>query len=228
MSGTLSIVATPIGNLKDITHRAVETLMVADLILAEDTRITSKLLSHYNIRTKVASLHEHSTDKELQKYIEVLQEGKHIALVTDAGTPGVSDPGGKFVDLVRTTGITCKIEPIPGASAVTALMSVSGVHAPNGTLFLGFPPTKKGRQTFLKTIVAEQDKFVIIFESGHRIVKFIDELNNVYPNCNLIIGRELTKMFEEVIKTNPAEYAAYLQKSLHHIKGEFVIGISKN
>lgn len=232
----LFIVATPIGNMEDITLRALRILKDIDIILAEDTRVTRKILNHFEIKEKkVLTLNEHTKDSEFEKYYTMLEEGKDLAFVSDAGTPGVSDPGGRFVEFICEYNKKreeynidpIKIIPIPGASSMTALASVSGVHTPEGMLFLGFPPHKKGRQTFLKEISSHRGKLVIIFESVHRIKKFCEELEefNTDGKLHLVVGRELTKMFEDIKYTTPKEYSKYLSDNEEVNRGEFVIGI---
>ncbi len=180
---TLYIVATPIGNLEDITLRALRVLSEVDFILCEDTRVTRKLLEHYNIKTPTVSYHQHSDLKKTEYILVLLSEGKNLALVSDAGTPGISDPGGKLVQKVfekfsAQGGKTeVSVESVPGPSAVTAALSISGIPT-DKFIFLGFPPHKKGRQSFLDKI-AESEYPVIVYESKHRIVKFLEELTTL-------------------------------------------------
>jgi 16S rRNA (cytidine1402-2'-O)-methyltransferase len=196
---TLYIVATPIGNLEDITMRALRILSEVDLILCEDTRVTIRLLNHYDIKTPTTSYHQHSDLKKIDSVLDKLASGKDIALVADAGTPGISDPGGKLVQAVieRFNGgadvetrdlaslhqrKVVLIEAIPGPSAVTAALSISGIPT-DKFVFMGFPPHKKGRQTFLRKI-AESEYPVVVYESKHRILKFLDELDNIESLMN--------------------------------------------
>jgi len=192
---TLYIVATPIGNLEDITLRALRILSEVDFILCEDTRVTQKLLSHYNISTTTISYHQHSDLHKIEHLLGLLKQGKNLALVSDAGTPGISDPGGKLVQAVierfgtdaseetqdlaslRGEGTEVNIESVPGPSAVTAALSISGIPT-DRFIFLGFPPHKKGRQTFLHKI-AESEFPVVVYESKHRIIKFLEELVHI-------------------------------------------------
>jgi 16S rRNA (cytidine1402-2'-O)-methyltransferase len=214
------VVATPIGNLADMSERAQKTLQKVDLILCEDTRVTRKLLDHYNIKTKTQSYHQHSKLSKVNQIKEMIKQGNNIALVSDAGTPGVSDPGGKLIsELVNEFGDDIKIIPIPGASAVTALLSVSGFSA-DKFVFMGFPPHKKGRQKFFKEL-ANQKYTVVIYESPHRILKTLDELLSVIGERPIAVGRELTKKFETI-------YFGTAQSIKDQIKskGEFVIAIS--
>jgi len=219
----LYIIATPIGNLEDITMRALRILGEVDFILAEDTRVTRKLLNHYEIKTKTISFHEHSKPEIYEKIAENLSEGKSFALVTDAGTPGVSDPGAKLVNYVRANLPEIKIEPIPGASALTTLLSVSGILEQNYK-FIGFIPKKKGRQTFFENLAHETESGtrIIFFESGHRIMKMAESLNDYYPDHEIIVGKELTKIHEDVMIGKPAEIFARLEEK-DKTKGEFVV-----
>ncbi|MBI2485084.1 16S rRNA (cytidine(1402)-2'-O)-methyltransferase [Candidatus Uhrbacteria bacterium] len=218
--GTLFVVATPIGNLQDISARAREILASADLVLCEDTRVTAKLLSVYDIHVRTAALHQHSTDAKHQAYIRLLAEGKTLALVSDAGTPAISDPGGRFVeDVLRALGDEAKIIPIPGPSAVTAVLSVSGFPADTFT-FLGFPPQKKGREAFFRSLV-HIEHTVVFYESIHRIVKALASLSALLPERQMVLCRELTKLHEHIYRGTPAQVTdALLGDS---IKGECVI-----
>lgn len=224
---TLYVVATPIGNLEDITLRALRILKEVDLILCEDTRVTKKLLEHYQIKKPLLSFHQHSDEKKIQEIIYHVSKGENIALVTDSGTPNVSDPGGKLVSTVADAFASagCKIEPIPGPSALTTLISVAGIDL-HEFLFLGFLPHKKGRQTLVKKIIAS-DIPVIVYESVHRVEKFFNELEKLGLGSDrqLIIGRELTKMFETIHRGNLTEIKEQLIKE--QIKGEFVIIIDR-
>lgn len=219
----LYIVATPIGNLEDITLRALRILKEVNLILCEDTRVTQKLLNHYNIKKPLVSYHEHSRLKKNEFIIKELKDGKNLALVTDAGTPGISDPGNKLIEEVLKEEI--KIVPIPGPSALGIIISVAGINLKE-FLFLGFPPHKKGRETFFKKI-ASQDLPVIYFESSHRIIKNLELLKSFDEKLNVIVGKELTKMFEEIIRGKIGEAVEYLQKNPEKTKGEFTIIIYK-
>lgn len=233
-TGILYIVATPIGNLGDITLRALETLKKVDLIACEDTRQTKKLLFHYAIEKPLISFHQHSKAIKFDKIVAKLKSGENVALVTDAGTPGISDPGNQLVEEVIANGIA--VIPIPGASALTALASVSGIDMQK-FIFLGFPPHKKGRETFFKKAVAAEFP-VVIYESPHRLVKNLELLSAIASgekqsrDCHglrprkdikLILGRELTKMFEEIIRGNAEEVLEYFQKNPGKIKGEITI-----
>lgn len=172
---TLYIVATPIGNLEDISMRALRILGEVDFVLCEDTRTTGKLLSHYEIKTPTISYHQHSDSRKNEQILNMLGEGKNLALVSDAGTPGISDPGGKLVAaVVERFGEDVKIESVPGPSAVTAALSISGVPT-DRFVFMGFPPHKKGRQTFIRKVI-ESDLPAVVYESKHRILKLLEEI----------------------------------------------------
>lgn len=219
MKGILYITATPIGNLEDITLRALRILKEVDVIACEDTRVTKKLLNHYNIETSCISCHQHSDSAKLQSLVGMLLEGKSIALVTDAGTPGISDPGNILVQRAIENGI--QVVPIPGASALGALVSVAGIDMQK-FLFLGFPPHKKGRETFFKKVVAFEIP-VIYYDSPHRVIKNLELLKSISPEKKIIIGRELTKMFEEIIRGDIEEVVEYFEKNPEKVKGEFVV-----
>jgi 16S rRNA (cytidine1402-2'-O)-methyltransferase len=218
-TGILYIVATPIGNLQDITLRALDVLKKVDLVACEDTRLTKKLLFHYKIEKSLISFHQHSRLEKFDKIIAELKDGKNVALVTDAGTPGISDPGNQLVAEAVKNEI--KIVPIPGVSALGAIISVAGIDMQK-FVFLGFPPHKKGRETFFKEI-AELKHPAVYYESPHRIIKNLELLNNLSAEKNIIIGRELTKMFEEIVRGKVSEALLYFQQNSDKIKGEFVI-----
>ncbi len=197
--GSLSIISTPIGNLADITFRAIEVLKSVDIILCEDTRVTQKLLNHYEIKKITISYHRHSDEKKVVEIREFLELGKHVALVTDAGTPGICDPGNLLIHKLVESMDTLLIIPIPGVSAVVTALSISGFQA-DKFLFLGFPPHKKGRQTFFQ-IVADSSYTVVFYESSHRITKAIAQLVNVLDSSQEVcICRELTKKFESIYR----------------------------
>ena len=219
---TLYIVATPIGNLGDITVRAIETLKQVDAILCEDTRTTKKLLDHYDIKNTTISYHSNSTLAKEDKIIEMLEAGKNLALVSDAGTPTISDPGVLLVrHLQNHFGDNLKIITIPGASAVTAALSISGV-ASSEFLFLGFLPHKKGRETLFKEI-AQSERSVIFYESTHRIEKCLESLEKFVPKRRIVICRELTKMFEQTIYGTAKDIKEYFKRNKDKIRGEFVV-----
>jgi len=218
MTSKLFIVSTPIGNLGDITLRAIETLKEVDFVLCEDTRVSKKLLDFYNIDTPTRSLHHHSSERELRENYELLEQGKNLALVSDAGTPGISDPGNLFIDFILKRGSEVEIIPINGVSAVTAILSVSG-FATDKFVFLGFIPQKKKRQAFLEEI--NDSKYTtVFFESNHRIEKCIAEMGEILDGDRRVcIGRELTKKFETVYRGSMSE----ILDTQISAKGEFVI-----
>ncbi|MBC8464852.1 MAG: 16S rRNA (cytidine(1402)-2'-O)-methyltransferase [Parcubacteria group bacterium] len=225
MSATLSIVATPIGNLEDITLRALRVLGEVDVILCEDTRVTKKLLGKYDIHTKTMRYDAHSSEKTRADIDALLEEGKHIALVSDAGTPGISDPGTHLVAHVRKHfGVTVIIEAIPGASALTTALSGAGIPSP-AFLFLGFLPHKKGRQTLFEEI-ARSERAVVFYESPHRIMKTLESLREHLPERRIVLARELTKIHEEYVHGTPEEVILYLEEHPDHVRGEFVVIVS--
>ena len=216
----LYLVPTPLGNLEDITLRALRILKEVNGVLCEDTRVTKKLLTHFDIPQKTMSFHEHSDERKKETIMQKLLAGESWALVTDAGTPGVSDPGNALVERALEQGV--RVEPIPGVAAVTALVSVAGVDM-REFVFLGFPPHKKGRQTFFQEVLASKYPSVY-FESPHRIVKNIDLLIELGgAEKQLIIGRELTKLYEEVIRGSAQEVQQYFVDSPDKVRGEFTI-----
>lgn len=215
--GNLYIVATPIGNLEDITLRAQRILEEVDLIAAEDTRNTPKLLQRYNIKTKLISLHQHSRPHELAHIIDLLKEGKNIALVSDAGTPGIADPGQKLIEQAVKENIA--ITPLPGASAVTTLLSISGLPTDQFT-FLGFIPKKKGKATLIKKM-ADLIWPIVLFISPYQLIKTLTEISVAYPNTEVVVGRELTKKFEEINRGPIQDIISHYQKKA--IKGEFTV-----
>jgi len=228
--GILRIVATPIGNLEDISLRALRVLKEADVILCEDTRITHRLLSHYQIKTPTISYHQHSNNLKVDKLLDLLRDNKNLALVTDAGTPGLSDPGSKLVSLVRDEfGDQVLIESVPGVSALTATLSISGIGFDH-FLFLGFLPNKKGRQTKLKEIF-KSEYSVIVYESKHRLVKLLQELIVMSKETGILlelkVARELTKLHESFYSGQPSDVLEKLLEDPNNLKGEFVVLIKK-
>lgn len=222
-AGKLSVVATPIGNLEDMTHRAVRVLGEADYVLCEDTRVTGKLLKHYGIETKLKRYDAHASERVHEAVLADLTEGKQIALVSDAGTPGVSDPGVLLIAAARRAEV--RVDAIPGASAVTAAISIAGLPG-NQFTFLGFIPQKKGRQTFFAALAA-YDHPVVFFESTHRIMKTLEALTQLEETPVVTIARELTKLHEEVVQGTPAEVLMYFQENAEKQRGEFVVIVSK-
>lgn len=213
----LHIIATPIGNLKDISLRALTVLKEVDLILCEDTRVTKKLLSHYEISKPTISYHQHSRLTKLEYILEQLKQGKELALVSDAGTPSISDPGAKLIDYLIEKIPNLRIISIPGPSALTAALSISGFSA-DKFVFLGFPPKKKKRKKFFQE-VADSKHTVVFYESPHRIIKTLEELSII--DSNIVVCRELTKKFETVYRGNVKQVIEQIKKD--KIKGEFVI-----
>jgi 16S rRNA (cytidine1402-2'-O)-methyltransferase len=220
-AGKLSIVATPIGNLEDITLRALRALKEADLVAAEDTRVTKKLLSHYDIDARLASFHAHTGEGGYAKLLDLLEGGARIALVSDAGTPGVSDPGGELVARVRAELPEVTIEVVPGPSSLTAALSIAGLKAPSFT-FYGFLPQKKGREGVIKEIAAAERASVFL-ESTHRILKALMSLAQYAPARRIGLYRELTKLHEEALVGTPQELLEALTEDSNKQRGEFVV-----
>lgn len=219
-SGILYIVASPIGNMQDITLRAIETLKHVDIVCAEDTRVTSKILLVHSIPyKKLIAVNEFADAKKIDYVIDLLEEGNNIAFLSDAGTPGISDPGSLLVSSVRARGI--QIVPIPGVSAITTAMSVAGIRE-TPFLFYGFLPHKKGRQKILAELLERQET-VILYESPHRFVKLLEELIAKEVPINVTVCRELTKMYEDVRIGKPTELLLHYQTNLDTVKGEFVL-----
>ena len=213
----LYIVATPIGNLEDMTFRAVRTLKEVNYIFAEDTRVTRKLLNHYEIENTVYRYDEHTKMHQIANIINLLKEGKEIALVTDAGTPCISDPGYELVDAAHNEGI--RVVPIPGASALTAAASAAGITM-RRFCFEGFLPKKKGRQTLLKDL-AEEERTIVIYESPFRIEKTLRDIEQFMGVKEVVIIREITKIYEEILRGTTTELIERLAKN--PIKGEIVL-----
>ena len=222
--GILYIVATPIGNLEDITYRAVRVLKEADLIFCEDTRTTKKLLDHCKITAETRSFYgvgskARKPQSRIYFVIDELKSGKNVAFVTDAGTPGLSDPGNLLVEKVLENNIP--VVPIPGVSALATLVSVAGIDLTQ-FIFLGFPPHKKGRETFFKGIISHNIP-VMYYESPHRLLKNLELLKTLSLDKSIILGRELTKVFEEIVRGTVAEVLEYFENNPEKVKGEFVI-----
>lgn len=225
-SGVLYVVATPIGNLGDMTFRAVETLKAVDLVLCEDTRVTRNLLNYYLVGTDTMSYHAQSKLSKHEKIIDMLREGKSLALVSDAGTPTISDPGVMLIEMVKKELPDVKIITIPGASALTAALSISGIPSPQFTYY-GFLPHKKGRETIFREIADYRGRTSIMYESPHRIMKTLESLSKILPaDRKVVIARELTKMFEELVEGNATEVLNYFQKNSDKVRGEFVVIVS--
>lgn len=219
--GILYVVATPIGNLQDITLRALDTLKSVDAIAAEDTRHTSGLLSHFGISKKLIAVHEHNERQSAEKLLAQLNAGDNIALVTDAGTPGISDPGAVVVDLVREAGI--KVTPIPGASAVIAALSASGI-AQNGFLFHGFLPASGAARRKTLEALKTQAVTLVFYEAPHRILECIADLSLVLgAERRITFARELTKTFETIYSCSLGNAEAWLNADANQQRGEFVL-----
>ncbi len=217
---TIYIVATPLGNLEDFSRRAERILREVDLILSEDTRVTRKLLRHFEIQKPLLPYHVQSPARRTQEILDLLAQGKNLALVSDAGTPGINDPGGALIAaVVRRFGHQVKIAPIPGPSIVAAALSVSGFPAEHFT-YLGFPPHRKGREKFFRRL-AELKETVVFLESPYRILKALASLEELMPDRELMIGRELTKIYETIYRGQPKEVTDRLKSGM--IKGELVV-----
>jgi 16S rRNA (cytidine1402-2'-O)-methyltransferase len=217
---TLYIVATPIGNLEDISKRALRILSKVSFILSEDTRTTQKLLDRYGIKTPTLSYHQHSKLKKVEEIVKLLGGNKDLALVSDAGTPGISDPGNKLVKkVVELLGDKVKVVSIPGPSAVTVAASISAFPM-DKFLFLGFPPTKKKRKKFFEQVFKSEYP-VILYESPYRIIKTLEELETEGKEPKVMVARELTKKFETVYRGSVEEVIGKLKEE--KIRGEFII-----
>ena len=219
--GTLYVVATPLGNLRDLTFRAVDILGSADTIAAEDTRVTSVLLRHYGIAARPISLHEHNEAARAERLVDELRQGRSVALVSDAGTPAISDPGARLVRAVREAGYP--VVPIPGASAVAAAVSAAGLAAEHW-LFLGFLPAASKARRELLASVAGVRAALIIYEAPHRVRATVEELRIALgAERSLVIAREITKKFETISVTTLAEAASWLAADSNRERGEFVL-----
>ena len=220
MPGSFYIVSTPIGNLKDITLRAIEALKEVDFIVCEDTRVTSVLLKQYDIHKELISMNAQTESKKIPGLIEKILNGENCALVSDAGTPSISDPGVRLISEAIKNGI--KIIPVPGVSALITALTISGLPT-DSFVFEGFLPQKKGRRTKLKQLAGEE-RTIVLYESTYRIEKLIKELNEFMPERYSVICRELTKKFEEVRRGFPKELLETFNESIN--KGEFVVIIA--
>ena len=219
------VVATPIGNMEDITLRAIRILKEVDLILCEDTRTTKNLLNKYSINKPTMSYHAQSKLAKTDKIFALLEEGKNLALVSDAGTPGISDPGALLVSQISARqDLAVKIIPIPGATALITALSGSGLPTHEFT-FLGFLPHKKGRETLFKEIAASK-RTMVFYESPHRIIKTLEALVKFCPKENqkkVCVARELTKIYEEFKTGTPVEVLEYFTKNKDKVRGEFTV-----
>lgn len=216
----LYIVSTPIGNLQDITLRALETLRNVDFVVCEDTRVTSFLLHHFEIKKELVSMNAFSEKNKLNFIADRIESGSSCALVSDAGTPGISDPGVRLISELIKREIN--VIPIPGVSAAITALSVSGLPT-DSFVFEGFLPQKKGRQKKLQNLLTE-DRTIILYESTYRIKKLLEELTNYAPKRLIVVCRELTKKFEEIVRGFPQEIHLYFEKK--EPKGELVVIIS--
>ena len=220
--GTLYILATPIGNLKDITLRAIDVLSSVDYVLCEDTRVTGRLLDHFEIKKPMVSFNEFNEGFKAQKVLDDLSAGSKIAIVSDSGTPLISDPGYKLVREAIGKGI--RVETIPGPSAVIAALTLSGLP-PDKFLFMGFLPKKEGRRMeILKntaSVIRLMKVTVVIYESPYRVIKTLSEINDVFGDIDMVLWRELTKMHEEVRRGNVSELINHFLT--HEPRGEFVV-----
>jgi 16S rRNA (cytidine1402-2'-O)-methyltransferase len=218
--GKLYVVATPIGNLSDITERALSTLREVDIVAAEDTRNTRGLLSHYGIGAKLVALHEHNERAASQRVAAWLGEGKSVAMVSDAGTPGISDPGAAVVSAVRAAGFD--VIPIPGASALTAALSACGLEF-DGVVFAGFLPARgAGRREKLAALAAGPWA-IALFEAPHRVVETAADLHAALGDRDIVIAREITKKFESIVRRPLRDAVAWLEADDDHRRGEFVL-----
>jgi len=221
MSGTLFVVATPIGNLEDLTPRARQTLAEVDLIAAEDTRHTGRLLSHFGVKTRLLALHDHNEAELAGEVVEKILAGQSVALVSDAGTPLVSDPGYRLLQAAHVAGVT--VSPIPGASAMTAALSVAGLPT-NNFCFEGFLPSKKKARFDMLTGLKDEVRTMVFYESVHRIAEMLDALFAVFgPDRPCFVGRELTKMHEQCVYGTLGEIHGQILDASIPKKGEFVI-----
>ena len=221
----LYIIATPIGNLNDISPRAISALNSSDIILAEDTRVTRVLLSKYGIDKPLISYHQHSKIKKINEIAALLKEGRTLSLVSDAGTPGINDPGNFLIQEILKEVPELKIVPIPGPNAAVTALSISGFPA-DKFVFLGFPPHKKGRQTFFKKI-GDIEETIVFYESKHRILKALVELKelSMLDKRPVMVARELTKQFETIYRGTAGEVLEQLNKT--KVLGEFVVIIKE-
>jgi 16S rRNA (cytidine1402-2'-O)-methyltransferase len=220
-SGTLYVVATPIGNLEDITLRALEVLKAVDVIAAEDTRHTSGLLSHYGIHQKMLAVHEHNERQSAEQLLNRLREGESVALVTDAGTPGISDPGAVVVGVVREAGLP--VVPVPGASALIAAMSASGIRQ-NGFSFVGFLPASGSQRRKTLEALKKHTTTLVFYEAPHRVLDCVKDMTTILGGeRRMTIARELTKTFETFHRCDLKDAATWLESDPNQQRGEFVL-----
>ncbi len=219
-SAVVYIVGTPIGNLGDLTHRAEDILRSVAVIACEDTRVTKKLLDHYQITTRLVSIHHHTPTVELDRLLDHVDQGQNVAVVTDAGMPGVSDPGGKLI--ARAVERNIAVQSVPGPSALTTAVSLSGVPT-DSFLFLGFLPHKKGRETLFKRIAATEEA-VVLYESPHRLMKTLLSLSTSLPSDRqIIVCRELTKIHESMVRGSAETVLKHFTENTDQVRGEMVV-----
>jgi 16S rRNA (cytidine1402-2'-O)-methyltransferase len=219
-AGALYVVGTPIGNLADLSLRAIHVLELVDVVACEDTRMTQRLLQHLGLSKKLMAVHEHNENQAAEQVVQALQAGQRVAYVSDAGTPAVSDPGARLVQAVQAAGL--RPVPIPGASAVVSLLSVAGDTAAQGFAFVGFlPPKSQARMAALKALQGSSQALVF-FESPHRVDELARDLALVDPDRTLTVGRELTKQFEDVVRMPASQWPAWLKEG-QHARGEFAV-----
>lgn len=226
---TLYVVATPIGNLQDLSPRALSVLKGVDVILCEDTRVTRKLLAHYDIHVSTMSYHAHSSERVERRVAELVRAGKNLALVSDAGTPAISDPGAKLVSSLRASfdPEELAVIAIPGPSALSAALSVSGLPA-SEFVFLGFLPPKKGRAAIFAEI-ASSGRTVVLYESPHRVLKTLSALKeHLDSSRKVVVSREISKIFEETVSGSPEEVWEYFHAHPEKVRGEFVVLIGNS
>jgi len=221
-SGTLYVVATPIGNLEDLTLRALRVLKEVDLIACEDTRRTRGLLTHFGIHAPVTSYFAHSTLAKGAALLRALADGKSVALVTDAGTPGISDPGFLLVRAARDAGIP--VVPVPGPSAMIAALSAAGVPA-DRFVFDGFLPVKPGRRRHRLEALRALETTIVCYESPHRVLASLEAIGQVFGDAEIVVARELTKQFEEIVQGSPARLREHFGQ--HEVRGEFTLVIPR-
>lgn len=218
----LFVIGTPIGNLEDLTHRAERVLGSVAVIACEDTRVTKKLLDRYEIKTPTTSIHHHTPAAELDRLLDRVEQGNDVAVVTDAGMPGVSDPGGKLIARAVARGL--EIQSVPGPSALTTAVSLSGVPT-DSFLFLGFLPHKKGRETLFKRI-ATTEEAVVLYESPHRLLKTLDSLMSHCRDKQVVVCRELTKIHESIVRGTAEEVLKHFTDHPDQVRGEVVMIIA--
>ncbi len=220
--GTLFIAATPIGNLEDITLRVLRVMKEVDVIACEDTRHTMQLLNHFEIKKPLISCRSQNEEKAAEKICGILSEGKDVAFVSDAGTPGISDPGSRLVRIVRAAGHD--VRPLPGVSAFASLCSVGGISGKT-VIFDGFPSPKAGRRRRRVRELLQRSENFVMYESPFRIIKLMDDISSEDPDREVVVGREMTKKFEEYI-TGTAETVTDILKKKENLKGEFSLLVS--